>query len=383
MAVISGTRGTYSDSVNEHIDISSALDLLHPSDTPLLLKIGKNSLRDGCTATKHEWLEDALRGQTSNDVGGTINNTTDPVTVTVTSGDGNTKFRVDDILKIEDELVRVTAVAANTVTVSRGWGGSTNAAHASGILITLLGSARPQGSAVGASRTTTKTNLFNYTQIFEESVVVTATNQATKKYVNGSGQGEVEYQIERTMEILGTNLEKTLMFGRKSQPTSATVPGTMDGILPRFTTNVYNKAAAALTQTMLEDAMQDIWVAGTKALVCLAGATQARRIDTFLDAYREAGYEDKTLGSFVQRYITRFGAVDLVMSRWMPNSEVWLLDTSKIGLGPLQGRALGISKLPPTSREFDTWQISGEYTTEVRMESSHARIYNLATTGLF
>src|SRR5512143_372492 len=126
MAVISGQRFTYSDSVNEAIDISSALDKLKPVDTPLLLRIGRDSLRDGCTAVKHEWLEDTVRGTTTNDVGGTINNTTDPVTVTVTTGDGNTKFRAGDIVKIEQELCRVTSTAANTITVSRGWGGSTN-----------------------------------------------------------------------------------------------------------------------------------------------------------------------------------------------------------------------------------------------------------------
>jgi len=379
MAIVTGVRYTYSDSTNEAIDMSSALDLLHPSDTPLLLKIGKSSLRDGCTATKHEWLEDELRGQTTNDSGGTINNTTDPVTVTVTTNDG-AKFRVDDIVKIESELCRVTAVAASTITVARAHGGSTNAAHAASILITLLGPARPQGSDPGAARTTTKTGRYNYTQIFEETVKATATAQATKKWVNNGR--EVEYQIERTMEILGTNMEKTLMFGRKVQPAS-TVAGTMDGILPVFSTNVYNKSSAALTQVMLEDALQDIWVAGAKAYLILAGATQARRMDTFLDPYKEAGYSDSTFGSFLTRYVTRFGVIDILLSRWMPNDELWILDPSKIGFGPLEGRSLGITKLPETSREYDTWQISGEYTSETRMEKSHARIYGLATTGLF
>ena len=377
MAVITGTRYTYSDTVNEAIDMSSALDLLHPSDTPLLLKVGKDSLRDPVTAVKHEWLEDALRGQTTHDSGGTFNNTTDPVTVTITTGDG-TKFRVDDILLVEDELVRVTATATSTITVARGHGGSTTAAHAASILITLLGPARPQGSDPGVARTTTKTGRYNYTQIFEETVKATATNQATEKYVNNGR--EVEYQIERTMEILGTNMEKTLMFGRKVAP-SAGVAGTMDGIQPIFSSNVYDKAGAALTQVHLEDALEDIWEAGAKAYTILAPSVQARRIDTFLDPYKEAGYMDETFGSFLTRYRTRFGILDILMSRWMVSDEVWLLDTSKIGFGPL--RALGITKLATVSREYDEWQISGEYTSETRLEAAHARLYNLATTGLF
>lgn len=380
MAVVSGTRYTWTDSVNEAIDMSSALDLLHPSDTPLLLRVGKDSLRDKCTGVKHEWLEDALRGQTSAVNGTSFNNTTDPVTVTIATGDGNTKFRVDDLVKADDELCRVTTVAADTITVSRGWGGTTPAAHPTATVIMLISSARPQGSDPGLARTTTKAGRFNYTQIFEETVKATATNQATRKYVNNGN--EVEYQIERTMEILGTNMEKTLMFGRKVQPAAAS-PGAMDGILPIFSSNVFNKAGAALTQAMLEDAAQQIWQAGTKALLGIAGATQCRRIDTFLDAYRETDYQDSTLGTFVSRYKTRFGTFDLLMSRWMPDTELWLLDDSKIGFGPLQGRSLGITKLAVKSREYDEWQISGEYTSEVRLEASHARLYGLATTGLF
>lgn len=379
MAVISGQRFTYSDSVNEAIDISSALDKLKPVDTPLLLRIGRDSLRDACTAVKHEWLEDDVRGTTSNDVGGTLNNTTDPVTATITSGDGNTKFRVNDIIKIEQELVRVTATAANTITVSRAWGGTTNAAHASGIAITLMAPALPQGSALLGARSTTKANKFNYTQIFEEEVQVSATMQSTNKWTK---QNDPEYQIGSQLDIIGINMERTLLFGRKVQPTS-TLPGAMDGIQAVIATNVYNKAAAALTQSMLEDAMQDIWTAGGAPTLMVVNATQQRRINTFLDGYRETDYVDELLGAYVRRYKTNFGMVDVMLDRHMPTDEVWILDESKIGFGPLTGRSLSTTKLPPVSKEYDVWQISGEYVDEVRTEKGHARIFSLATTGLF
>jgi hypothetical protein len=378
MAVISGQRLTYSDQVNEAIDISSALDKLKPVDTPLLLRVGRDSLRDACTATKHEWLEDTIRGTTTNDVGGTINNTTNPVAVTITTGD-ETKFRVNDILKVEQELVRVTIVAADTLTVARGWGGSTNAAHASGIAFTLLGSALIQGSSLVGARTTTKSGLFNYTQIFEEEVVVSKTMQATSKYTE---QNDPAYHIGAQLEIIGVNMERTLLFGRKALGTSV-LPSTMDGIQNRLSTNVYNKASAALTQAHLEDAMQAIWEQGARPDLIVTNATQQRRINSFLDGYREADYEDEVLGSMVRRYKTNFGEVDILLDRHMPTDEVWVLDSSKLGFGPLQSRSLSTMKLPPLSKEYDVWQISGEYTSETRLEAGHARIYGLATTGLF
>lgn len=376
MAVISGTRFTYSDTVNEAIDISSALDKLSPTDTPLLLRIGKDSLRDPCVAVKHEWLEDDIRGTTSLVTDNPLSNVA--TTLNVTTGDG-TKFRNRDILKIEDELVLVTAVATDALTISRAFGGSTAAQHAQNSVITLIAPALIQASDTLGARTTTKTGKYNYTQIFEEEVVVSATMQATKKYTR---QNDPEYQIGNQLEIIGVNMERTLLFGRKVQAAAATA-GAMDGIRVVISTNVYNKAGAALTQAHLEDAMQDIWTAGGSPKLMVVNATQQRRINTFLDGYRETDYSDEVLGTAVRRYKTNFGSVDIMLDRHMPTDEVLILDTEKIGFGPLEGRALSTMKLPPKSKEYDTWQISGEYTAEVRLEKAHARIYGLATTGLF
>lgn len=376
MAVIEGQRFTYSDSVNEAIDISSALDKLKPVDTPLLLRIGRDSLRDECVAVKHEWLEDDVRGTTS-----TVQNNPLAVggaTLNVAAGDG-VKFRAHDILLIESELVRVTAVTVDALTITRGWGGSTDAQHAQNVVVTLVAPALPQGSDLLGARTTTKSGLFNYTQIFEEEVKVAATMQNTEKYTK---QNDPEYHIGSQLEIIGVNMERTLLFGRKQQPT-ASLPGSMDGLRARISTNVYNKASAALTQAHLEDAMEDIWEAGGRPSLMVVNSTQQRRINTFLDGYREADYEDEVLGTMVRRYKTNFGQVDILLDRHMPTDEVLILDEDKVGFGPLRGRALATTKLPPRSREYDVWQISGEYTSEVRTEKAHARIHSLATTGLF
>lgn len=383
MAVISGARYTWSDSVNEKIDMSSALDILRPTDTPLLKLIGRDSLRDPCTNTKHEWLEDEVRGLASAvaSSGSSFANTTDPVTVTVTTGEG-LKFRAQDIVKCESELVRVTAVAANTISVTRGWGGSTPASHADSTVITLVAPALSQGSGLLGARSTTKTGKYNYTQIFEEEVVVSATNAATAKYASGN---DTEREIAKHFEALGVNMERTLLFGKRVQPTAATAAGAgaMDGINAVISTNLFDKASAALTETMLADALEVIWGYGAEAMTIVTNSTQKRRINTFADAFREMPYGETTFGAKVQRFDTDFGEVKLLLDRHMPANEVLIVNENKIGFGPLQGRALGITKLPPTSREFDTWQISGEYTAEVRLEKSHARLTSLATTGLF
>lgn len=390
-AIIVGQRFTYSDTVNEKIDISSALDSLRATDVPLLTLIGRDSLRDPAVAVKHEWLEYDLRGQVGNLSDASANNTTNPVAVNMVAGD-DVKFRVNDIVRVtsstgSEEICRITVVTfgANigvdpgTITLSRGWGGGTIVAHASGATVTLVAPALPQGSDPGLARTAGTTNRFNYTQIFEEDVVVSATEQATAHITRA---GDPAQLIADHLEIIGTNMEKTLLFGRRSAP-GALVPSTMAGLRATLSTNVYDKAGAALTETMLSDALQDLWNVGAKAMVIVVNSIQKRRIDSFMDPFRMAGYTDTRFGSIVSRYVSNFGDLDILMDRWMPTNEVLILNPSKIGFGPLSGRSLSVMKLPPPSKEYDKWQISGEYTAEVRLEKSHAWIKNLATTGLF
>lgn len=376
MAVIQGTRYTWSDTTNEAIDMTSALDSLHPTDVPFLMRIGKSSLRKACTAVKHEWLEEDIRGQTSTVQDNPLTNVA--TTLNVATGDG-TKFRADDVLILENELVTVTAVATDALTIIRGAGGSSAVQHAQGTVVTLESSAKLQGADPGEARTVTKAGRYNYTQIFEETVKATATMQATDKW---TAQNDVEHQIGIQLEVLATNFEKALLFGRKAQGTSS-VRGMMDGVRAVLSTNVYDKSGAALTQAMWEDAAQDVWTYGGHVILAVANAIQHRRIGTFLDPYRDADYQDEVFGAVITRYKTIFGTVELMLDRWMPTNEILLLNPELIGFGPLTGRALGITKLPPKSREYDVWQMSGEYTSETRLEKSHARIYNLATTGLF
>lgn len=413
MAVVSGQRVTYGyesggtgwDAENEAIDISSMLDILRPVDVPLLTLVGKDSLLDGpAENVKHEWLEDEYRGQSTVTSG--LNNTTDPVTVTLTTAAHAAYFRgcggngspadytaadstsPGDIVRIWDangeEVGIVTAVTSTTIDIDRSQLGSTPVSHTTSANVTIIGTLQPQGlTSVGASRTTTKANAFNYTQIFEDSFRASATQQVTRKY---TAQNDRENELGKILDLMGVQMERSLLFGEKQKPYASVASqqgpaGAMGGVRSFISTNVYDKSGANLTETYLEDALQDMWEAGGGGrFVGVVNAVQSRRIDEFLDAYRITNYEDETLGTIVSRYKTRFGMVDFLLDRHMATDEVLLLDTSRIGFGPLTGRQLQMSKRPVESSEADLWQVVGEYTCELRMEKAHARIHGLSTT---
>lgn len=385
------------DGGNEALDVSSALDTLSPTDTPLLLLVGKDSLSKPATQVKHEWLEDSVIGASTTTTDTDLNNTsTGTVTLTVSSGEG-LKFRgygtsaydgtgPCDIVRITstagEELAICVGSSSTTVIVVRGYGSWSTPVDHTGYTktITVIASMQPQGlHTVGTPRTTLKTTLYNYTQIFEDSFEQQATQAKTEKFLSIDDRA---HEVGKIIKRMGQQMERALLFGKKQAPAAAT-GSTMDGIRARISTNVYNKAGAKLTATMLEDGLVAAWQNDSVTdMYAIVGQIQRRVISQMLDPYRQAGYSDTVLGTTVRRYETDFGNITVVLDRYMPDDEVLLIDASRIGFGPLQGRALSEKEIAPTSGEYRQWQWTGEYTAEVRQESIHSRIYGLKTTDV-
>jgi hypothetical protein len=380
MGLIEGTRFPWSDSANVGIDMSDTLSMLKPSDVPILSLIGKSGLT--ATELKHEWLEDALRPLDSTVVTlGELGGVTDPADdVVCTTGHG-AYFRAGDIVAVVGaagtELVRVAATpAADTLNLVRGYGGSSILTHTGLPALKIIGNVNVTDAAVGAARTTTKTGLYNYCQLYEDAVTVTSTTQAIKKYVE---QNDLDAQMTRAITAAWMQYERTLLYGRKVAP-SAGVAGAMDGILVRLTTNAYAKAGAALSEPFILQALQDCWTAGGNPDTVCVGAYQKRQLNTFLDSQRMTTRTDRIAGSVVDTYTSDFGTVDIVLARQMPTDTVLIIDRERIKFGPLTGFSLSAAPIPKTTRLTETMQIVGQYTSETRNESAHAKITGLATS---
>jgi hypothetical protein len=379
MAVVAGTRYSTTDSANVAIDMSDTLTMISPFDVPLLQLIGRSSLSSPCIATKHEWLEDSLRPLDSAiATQGEFSGTGAVSTATFTAGQG-VYFRAGDILLIESELCLLASVTTDTIGIAaggRGYGGSTAAAHATLTPIKLIGNVLVQDGAVGASRTLTKSGLFNYVQMMEDSVKLTTTELAIKKYVE---QNSLDAQLAKAMKTWWVLWERTFLYGRKVQPT-ATVAGAMDGVLVKVTTNSYAKAGAYLIEDHIRTALRDIWVAGGSPSHVIANAFQKERISTFLDAMRETTRGDRTAGSVVRNYESEYGMVDILLDRNMPTDTVLVVSKENLGFGPFAQHATRAEEIAQTTGTVRTYQILGAYTAEIRAEASHAKITGLATS---
>lgn len=379
MATIQGTRLTLSDTVGLAVDMSPVIQLIDPFDVGVLSYVGMSSLDKPATETKHSWMEDTLRPLTSTITDNPL--ASGGTTINVAAGTG-VYFRAGDIVKIDDELIRITAVATDALTTvaspnGRGWGGSTAAAHSQNAVIEIVSVAILEGEATpGVARTTTKSQVDNYTQIFEDVVQVSATLEVVDQWAPGS---EYARQLAKTMKSLMIVVDKTLIYGKPTAG-SSTVPRSLGGIRHFIATNVVSASGAQVSENLLLDQLMLSYNAGGMVRCLFMTLLQKRGINKFLDPARRTDFSQKTAGAVVDTFMWDQGEVDITIDRWLPTSEIIGVQPEYIGFGPLQSRTLQHEILPKSSREVQKGQITGEYTAEVKSEKAHFRLHTLATT---
>lgn len=380
MVTIAGTRLTLSDTVGLAVDMSPVIQLIDPFDIGLLSYFGLSSLDKPATETEHKWMEDTLRPLSSTITDNPLASGGTTINVAAATG---INFRAGDIVKIDDELIRITATpAADALTTiaspnGRGWGGSTAAAHVLNSTIEIVSVAIVEGDPVpGTARTTVKTSVSNYTQIFEDVVQVSSTLESVEQWNPGS---EYARQLMKTMRSLMIVIDKTLIYG-KPNAGSSTVPRALGGIRHFLTTNVASAAGAQLSENLLLDRLLVSYNNGGDVRLMAMTLTQKRAMNRFLDANRRTDFARTQAGSVIDTFMWDQGDLDVVIDRWLPNSEILGLCPEYIGFGPLQSQTLGHEILPKQSRLVQRGQITGEYTAEVKSEKAHFRLHTLATT---
>ena len=374
------TAGTALPEIAE--DVSDLVGINSPHETPLLDALGDPPR--SARSTVHEWLEDALLPNTDTVNDSTYGNATTDTSFVVDNG---SRFRVGDQIRTEGsgEVMLVTAVntGTNTLTVVRGYGGSTAEALADDLVVHILGNAALEGDDAGSARFTARSRKTNYTQIFSATVEVSGSELAVKQL---GVADELDYQKhQRTRELL-RDLENCVINGRAPAANpegSATVRRTMRGIIPSITTNLFEPLVGGfpsdtiLTEAQLNLALRTIWSASSGHVdLIVVGGAEKRAINSFITSNRRFTPQTDTFRDHVAVYESDFGVCRVVLSRWVSEGSVLLLDSSRIDVMPLAGRSFHYKPLATTG-DRESGQIVGEYTLELRNENAHGLIKGL------
>jgi hypothetical protein len=364
-------------------DVSDLVGIISPYETPLLNALG-DPMREA-TSTHHEWLEDELLPNKD-----AVNDSTftDPSADTDFVVDNGSRFRIGDQIQIEgsEELMLVTGISTNTLTVVRGYAGTTAEDLADNQVINILGNAALEGADKPNARFTNRSRCGNYTQIFTATVEVSGSDLAASQLGLAD---EMDNQKQSRLRELIRDLENTVI--NAGQPSSnpegsGTVRRSMKGIIQHLSTNIFHTGDSGfpsgtdLDEAKINYVLRQIWEnsSGNVDLI-VVGGFQKRKINAFCSDSRAYGANDTTFTDMIGIYESDFGVCKIITTRWMPQDAVLLLDSSRINVLPLARRSFHFKPLA-SSGDYECGELIGEYTLELKNEAAHGSIRNLSTS---
>lgn len=252
-------------------------------------------------------------------------------------------------------------------------------------------------SAPANDSPTNAVRMGNYTQISDKVVEVSDTNNA----VNGAGNAQtLAKQVAYKLKELKRDMESMLCDNVAGSAGSSGTARASAGLPAFLRTNVsrgtggangttsgsgdsgYVNAGAtdgttrAITETLLKGVIADCWAEGAEPSVVICGATQKQAISAFTGnatRYKEA--EDSKLNAAIDVYISDFGELQIVPSRFSRSRDVLVLD-------PNYAR---VAYLAPTSQKelartghAERRLISVEYGLQVDNEKAHGVIADIS-----
>jgi hypothetical protein len=370
-------------------DVADLVSIISPAETPLLAHLGDPGRT--ATSTIHEWLEDTLNPNADTINQGSFSpNAQDATSITVTAG---ARFQIGDQLRPGNapEVLLVTAIAGNVLTVVRRYGGTPASNLANNLKLSILGNAAMEGANALPARSSSRFRKQNYTQIFTTTVEVSGTIQAVRRHAVAD---ELDYQKQERLRELMRDLENCIINGTAAQtsPMGATgVRRTMNGIIRYIQTHQFvpgqsgfpagGGSGADLNETLVNAALRNVWensAARIDTIVC--GGTQKRRINQFIaSTSRHYNPDDRRLSDLVSIYESDFGVCRVLLSRWVPADTILFLDSTRLAVLPLAGRSFHFKPLAATG-DSQAGQLIGEYTLEMRSEAAHALVRGLSVS---
>jgi hypothetical protein len=369
MAIITELMQSYDQAVSNDVWVAEGIHAISPSDTPLQLLLPKIQVSE----VKPEWIEDNLSPlSTLINESGNITN----VQTTIVVDDG-TLFDtdVDTVIRIDQEYMLVTGVSTHTLTVTRGYGSTTNVLHLDNAVVHIVSQLEHEGADGKAARSNARTKPSNYLQTFSRTVEISGVQEAIKKL--GGITSEIDYQIMQAMRQLALELEKTMIMGVKAQVgDGSSTYRTMGGLWAMIVTN-RTADSGNIDSAAIEADIRKIWDNGgiPRAIVTSGKLAQdisalyAGRIQT--DVFTTVG------GVNVTSIINPLGVgpIAIIPHRLVADGEYYMLDTTRIALGYL--RPFFMKPLANDGDADKRW-IGGDYTLELMNEKAHAYRYGFS-----
>lgn len=311
--------------VETKINIDELIYMLNPDDLPLLGGVNADGFpvvpKQPVDNTEFFWLEDEFL--TPRTTAGEALDATE-TGVDVAAGQGE-RFAAGDAIRIDDEVMTVSSVSNDTLTVVRGAAGTTAATHADGAEVIGIGTLLAEGS-IGDEQFTGRSKYSNYTQIWTSKIQISRTAQRIPKYGIAN---ELARQTKKVMLAEGVNMEQSLLYGVKYQSGATRSTG---GLAQFITTNT-NSTANWMTVENIEDAQQTAYDAGGQFTAIVSNPANFGALNNLSGAERiqTVVIEDERRGRRrATSVITEFGEVLLVRNRYCKAADAFGINRENV-----------------------------------------------------
>lgn len=358
-------------------DVAAIIAALAPKETELLDWLGDADVF--ATSTRHEWFQDYMLPNYI--VASTAINSATAATGIQINGLG-LALTEGTILENETsaELMQVTSVVgANSVLVSRNYGGGGTGSLAAGGQLYVRAMAGVEGQDHNGSGVRRlgdrKANTVGY---FNIPFATSGTEMAVNQYGNDSLEGAVAKGLVDALHQLEKEVVRGVLNSTNSLGTTSATR-TMQGIRG-FVSTINSSAitAASFTanpHTYIGDAWDNLYQQGapmSAEWAIVAGRTLFRDISNLNDTKIEDTSSTEEFKRVIRRYTGAFGSARVILSRVLSPKEFLLIPRPHVKVVPLQGRSFMYETLAKTG-DNTKGQIIGEYTVEVHHENAIAR----------
>ncbi|WP_438447417.1 SU10 major capsid protein [Gorillibacterium sp. sgz5001074] len=372
---VTGTRDTANIEQKKIIvDMSERISLLEPNETMFFafLKFAQKD-KQKANSYKIEWLEDDLlaRWDAINNAAGYANNIT---SIVVDNGD---YFSPLDIVKVPrtGEVMLVTGVNTNTLTVTRGFGVTAAAALVDNDPLVIIGNVNEEGSGTRIIKSTKEVPKYNYTQIWKTPFGVTNTQKATKMY----GGSDLSYQQMKAGKMHKIDIERSLLLGERKEDTTGGAPKRSTGGLLSFLTKNNYDAGGATTRSEFDNNISEaVFKYGSKDKLLLSSSRLLSVINEWAMGKLQINQDARKFGLKIFEYETPHGTFHIMNCSTVLEGAVYggygiVVDPANVRYRPLRDTELETNiQANDADKRMD--QYITEAALEVRQPDTHAVI---------
>lgn len=349
-------------------DFASAILYGSPSGSAPLLALTAGMKSSPATDTATHWFDQNFVSGREEIVNNAVTNTS----ITVTDASAIVPGLVY-IVENTGEYLFVNAVSGNTLTVDRGFGGTTVTpidGTGTPVDIQRISSAHEEGSGIPAAVAHLAQPKWQYQQIFRNSWDVTGTAAAVA-YHTGS---IVSSNKAEAMNCHAEDQERAFWWGVMAIGSQNGKPfRTMGGIDSNITTNVYAQGANTQAQH-INSFLKDIFATSVRGQpnerIAFCGNTVVEVINKLaaINGTTQLKAGETEFGLQIMKWLTPFGNINLMTHPLMNASPLWSKNLYVLHPAVLRTRYLRKTVHEDNAQDSGSDATAGVFTTECSLE---------------